>query len=168
MQKFILFLLASVLLSGCASIPRNRTDVEQYAMGKFQYESMRVVGKKAKIDSVFREFSKKCIPAQVIITTPGAGFKGLPGDHFIKFRTEIAGDSAATSLYIQKDIGSMANAPEGGIYFIWVKATEGNVDLYWMDSYGFRGPEILNPLKTWITSNERSCPDLKKDPDLAP
>lgn len=171
MKNLLLLILTIVLVNACATIPQNKTDFEAYAKDKekFKHESINLKGDRKRSEAIIREFAKKCIPAKFEITTPGGGYRGLPSSHVISFRSEVVSNPDVTSWYLQKDLGGMVDIPYGGMYFIWLKVNKTNqATMYWMDRYGFRGPEILEPLKEWFYTEKRNCPDLKADRDLAP
>ncbi len=156
-----------MILAISCSIPQTKKELEPYAIKKFKNETLKVSQTHKQAESILRNFAKKCIPAFIKIEKSGnLAAKQMPGTHFIKFRTEVVPAPEGTSMYIQKDIGSMLNAPEGGLYFVWVKFASGNLNLYWMDSFGFRGPEILTPLKSWFISKSQPCPNLEDDKDF--
>jgi hypothetical protein len=164
-------LLSLLVFSACAVAPKNQEEARAFAKDKFTAREVRMPAKRyAGLAAEFRAYAKKCIPETVVIDHHGRTMDSRVS-HFIHFKWDVVETADHTELFVQKDIGTLLNAPSGGMYYVVVQAdrpagAEFPITYRWMDSYAFRGQDLAAPLESHLDSPSAHCPNLADDSDF--
>ena len=158
--------IASVFLTGCASIPNTAGEFRDIAKGGHMLlkkpESFVVDRPLSAVVSTFKKRAPECLVLEATSQSkPVIGFAGSPRVYATTKPTIVASAEKMEFYRQLRTIGNMLKEPEGGQYMFLVDATPVDKQKTRIEIYrtAIRSDTLMEAITGWATGKNMGCPD---------